>query len=103
MINFRQFFLTFILLGAISYFAFHTFFGTRGYFALNKLNNSIQITTITLQNLRSERLELDHTAKLLRPDSLDRDMLDEQARKILGLARSGEKIIIVETDPSVSE
>jgi cell division protein FtsB len=42
--------------------------------------------------LRAERLEIENRAKLLRPESLDIDMLDEKARNILGVIAPNEEV-----------
>ena len=45
-----------------------------------------------LNILRAERLEIENRAKLLRPGSLDKDMLDEKARNILGVVLPNEQV-----------
>ena len=42
--------------------------------------------------LRAERLEIENRAKLLRPESLDIDMLDEKARNTLGVIAPNEQV-----------
>jgi cell division protein FtsB len=43
--------------------------------------------------LRSERERLDKRVGLMRPDSIDPDMLDELARANLGFAKPGDLVI----------
>ena len=45
-----------------------------------------------LNSLRVERLEIENKAKLLRPESLDKDMLDEKARNVLGVVLPNEQV-----------
>ncbi len=48
--------------------------------------------------VRAERLTIEHKANLLKPDSLDLDLLEEQAKTILGYARSTESLFIEEIE-----
>jgi cell division protein FtsB len=45
-----------------------------------------------LDTVRAERLHIEHRVNLLRSESLDLDILDEQARAILGFAGDGEEV-----------
>ena len=47
--------------------------------------------------LTAERATLEHRVTLLRPDSLDRDLLEEQARKMLNYGHADEIIVFDET------
>jgi cell division protein FtsB len=49
-----------------------------------------------LENSRTERLSLERKANLLKSDSLDLDLLEEQAKNILGYAKPQETLIIEE-------
>lgn len=46
-----------------------------------------------LQHLRHQRADLERRAHLLSRAGLDHDMLDESARRVLGFAAPGEKVI----------
>ena len=48
--------------------------------------------------VRSEREALEHRVSLLHPQTLDADMLDEMARRVLGLGRPDEIIILTERE-----
>ncbi|AGJ01933.1 Phosphatidate cytidylyltransferase [Rickettsia prowazekii str. NMRC Madrid E] len=48
-----------------------------------------------MKNLRAERVELEHNVKLLRTESLNKDMLEEQAKKILGIAAPNEQVFTI--------
>ena len=61
---------------------------------MQKVKSKIDDTIISLDKARSDRIELEHKVKLLRPGSLDKDMLEEEARKVLGVAKEKEEIII---------
>ena len=42
---------------------------------------------------------LERRVSLLRPESLDRDMLEERARAVLDLARPEERVIVIKPAP----
>lgn len=78
------------------YFLFHSVYGTRGIIEYFKLQAELDRSHIKLENLRAERLEIENRAKLLRPGSIDKDMLDEKARNVLGLSVPQEKVFKAE-------
>ena len=86
-----------LLLLILIYFIFHALAGNRGIIAYFKLNQQIEKLTTELDSLRAERIALEHKVNLLK-SPLDKDMLDEQARKILGVSKPNEKIFIVKPD-----
>ncbi len=75
------------------YFIFHSIYGSRGVVAYFRLQSEIDQSTKKLSHLRAERLEIENKTKLLRPESLDLDMLEEKVKKVLGVAEPEEKII----------
>jgi cell division protein FtsB len=76
----------------LSYFVFHSMYGNKGILAYLKVNRQLEKAYDELRTLRAERIEIEHNVKLLRPESLDKDMLDEQARKVLGIASPNEQV-----------
>lgn len=76
------------------YFGFHLMHGDRGYFALRGINQKLAENQKQYDQLQAERIALENRVKLLRPGSLDLDMLDERARVILGAAKPEERVII---------
>ena len=85
-----------ILMAVLLYFIFHAIYGNRGIVAYFQLHQNIDISEKELEQLRAERLEIEHKVKSLKPESLDRDMLDEQARKGLGVAGEKEQAFVPE-------
>lgn len=81
-----------IILLMLLYFVFHSIYGSRGVIAYFKLQAELENAHSKLNTLRVERLEIENRAKLLRPRSLDRDMLDEKARNILGVVLPAEQV-----------
>ncbi|MFM8799526.1 MAG: FtsB family cell division protein [Tagaea sp.] len=78
----------------VGYFAYHSFEGERGIHAFLRLGEQVAIARAHLDDLRDERATLERRVALLRADSLDPDMLDEQARALLNFARPGEIVIL---------
>jgi cell division protein FtsB len=83
----------------VGYFAYHSVEGERGLVAWIRLNEQIQTARAELAGLQAERKALERRVALLRPASLDRDLLDEQARAVLNYARPDE-IVILDRQPS---
>ena len=81
-----------IILLMLSYIIFHSIYGSRGIIAYFQLQTELGNSHTKLERLRAERLEIENRTKLLRPGSLDRDMLDEKIRNVLGLSQTKEKV-----------
>ena len=76
------------------YFGYHLVQGERGLLAWLRLTQDIKVAQAHLVDLHGEKARLDRRANLLRPDQLDRDMLDEQARATLNVAGPNEIVIL---------
>ncbi|MFV9875200.1 MAG: septum formation initiator family protein [Rickettsiales endosymbiont of Dermacentor nuttalli] len=77
-----------------SYFIYHAINGDRGILAFIKLMHLTNKTNIELENIRAERIALEHKVNLMRSEALDLDLLDEQTRKILGYSDTDEIVYI---------
>jgi len=89
-----QFLAIFLSFGLFFYFAYHLVHGDRGYFALKGLEKKLSAAEAKYDENVAERQALENRVKLLRPGSLDLDMLDERARVVLGFAKPDERVII---------
>jgi cell division protein FtsB len=78
---------------AVGYFLYHSVEGDRGILAWMQIRQQIQREEAVLAATRAERKTLEAHVALLRRDNLDRDMLDEQARRVLGLIGDREIVI----------
>lgn len=85
-----------LLVVILSYFSYHAVIGDRGLLALINLSKKIEIARQELDIIHAERTKLERNVMLMRDDSLDLDILDEQARRYLGYAGKDEKIYNVE-------
>lgn len=77
----------------VSYFVYHALHGDRGLIAWRSLEQRVAIADVELNRIRAERLVLEHRVALLRPESLDPDMLDEWSRRILNFGHRDETIV----------
>ena len=79
---------------AIFYFGYHLVEGDRGLYAYGRLVQEIAVAKQALGDATAERRRLERRVSLLRPNGLDTDMLDEQARNVLGVIGRNEVVII---------
>jgi cell division protein FtsB len=82
------------LLIIIAVCIFSVVWSKRGLTTLFALSAQLPNLNEKLDLLRSEKLRLENQAELLRESSLDLDLLDEKARKILDFAKPKESILI---------
>ena len=82
----------------VAYFLYHAVQGDRGIIAWIVLNQQIREAEATLGKVAAERMVLERRVELLRPDSLDPDLLEERARTVLNFARPNELIILLDND-----
>ena len=83
------------------YFSWHALYGSMGLFNYWHIKQDLEIQTLKLNQLKQTRAQLENHAKLLNPSSTDKDLIDEIARKSLGLVSSSERVIIVEDKGTV--
>jgi cell division protein FtsB len=77
----------------LSYFGYHAFQGEFGIYASYAFDERIGELNAELEAIRERRAELEHRVRLLRDGSLEKDMLDEYARRALNLAHEDEIVI----------
>lgn len=80
--------------GAVFYFGYHTIQGDRGLMAWWQLRHEIAESELLLVQSAEARLRLEHRVNLLRPDSLDPDLLEERARAMFNLGHDSEIVIL---------
>lgn len=66
----------------------------RSYLRLSALEKQIEETQAELDALTARKDSLDSKVVMMRPGSINRDLLDEQVRTILGYRSSDEQVII---------
>jgi len=84
-------------LGVMVYFAYHAVHGDHGLYASWRLQSKLDTLRAERDSLIAVRRDLEHKVGLMRPESIDPDMLDEQARATLNLAHPND--ITIFRDP----
>ncbi|MFA7275921.1 MAG: septum formation initiator family protein [Pseudobdellovibrionaceae bacterium] len=90
----RKNLLTLIGMGLCMYFSYHLIQGERSYIRYLGLKTSITHLEGEVDGLKNKRETLETRVAMLRPGSIDKDLLEERARFVLGYRFSGEKDII---------
>lgn len=83
-----------VVLALSGYFAYHALVGDYGLLALQHMDREQAELETTLATLRVEREKLEHRVMLMRPESLDADLLDERARETLNLSHPDDVTIM---------
>ena len=79
----------------IGYLLWHAINGQRSYSEARDIASRIARLTAERDGLRIERMALDRRVALLRPESIDPDMLEELARTKLGFVHPRDIIITI--------
>lgn len=78
----------------VAYFGYFAVYGNHGLVTWLRLDHEIATKRTELEQLQAQRGVLEHRVRLLRPESVDPDLLEEQARARLGLADRDEVVIL---------
>lgn len=78
----------------LGYFGFHAFHGTYGIWAKAGFEAEAEGLEAQLADLLAQSADLERHVALLRSDSLDPDMVDEQARAQLNVIGANEVVIL---------
>ena len=81
-------------MGLAAYFGYYLLYGNHGSVSLVRVQQEIELKQAQLEQIRADRRALEHRVSLLRPESVDPDMLEEQARAQLGLTEHDEVVIL---------
>lgn len=90
----RKNLVTLIGIGLFMYFSYHLIQGERSYIRYISLNQSVSTLEQETVDLKEQRRELETKVAMMRPGSINRDMLEERARVVLGFRRDGEKDLL---------
>ncbi len=74
-------------------FSWYGYKGPRGFAYLNSLENEVAELKLENTNLAIEKAKLDKRVRLMRPEHIDRDMLEELARTELKLLQPNAVIV----------
>lgn len=78
----------------LAYFGFHAFQGEYGIYSKYSLEAQTAELRAEHTELKQQRIALEQRVQLLHDGTLDKDMLDEQARRSLNLSNSDEVVIM---------
>ena len=76
------------------YFCYHLIAGQRGYFRLISLESRIANISSEYESLKIEREAVEKKVVMMRPGSIDRDLLEERVRYVLGYTYDNEIILL---------
>lgn len=76
------------------YFAYHLVAGERSILRLVSLDRQVAAGQIALSDLTAQREALEKRVVMMRPGSIDRDLLEERVRVMLGYTDANERILI---------
>ncbi len=89
-----DFIVTCVCTALLVYFAWHGSKGPRGYAFRDKLAAEAETLEDKYAAIEKNRLLLENRVTLLRPDSIDPDLLDELARAQLEMAAPGDVVVL---------
>jgi cell division protein FtsB len=85
----------------LAYFGFHAYHGEYGIYSKYRYEGEAVELQARLDSIKAERLEMERRVQLLHDGTLEKDMLDEQARRALNLSQADE-IVIMRTSSSAN-
>ena len=77
----------------VAYFAYHAIQGEGGVLAYMHTQSALEKARVVRAELTDQRRALEHRVELLRPESLDRDLLAERARKVLNFGHPNDVVV----------
>ena len=80
----------------LAYFGFHAYHGEFGIYSKYQLEAQAAELNGELANVKAERLQMERRVQLLHDGTLEKDMLDEQARRALNLSHADEITIMLD-------
>ncbi len=86
---------TSIWLGIAFYFVYHIIIGGRGIISWTILSKEVVQLEHELDEIKKSNEFLDNKVKGMRSESLDLDLLEEQAEKVLGFAYPDDTIVLL--------
>ena len=85
-------------LALTGYFVYHLIEGERGLKAWVRVTQELRLAKETLSAVADERAGLEHKVSHMRPEQVDPDLLDSQARRTLDVV-SPDEIVIIQPAP----
>ncbi|WFP74237.1 septum formation initiator family protein [Mesorhizobium sp. WSM4906] len=79
----------------LAYFGFHAYHGEFGIYSKYRLQAQAAELQAQLNTVKARRVDLERRVQLMHEGTLEKDMLDEQARKALNLSQPDEITIML--------
>ena len=79
----------------VSYFGYHAYHGEFGIMSRYRLQAETADLQAQLDAVKARRMELERRVRLMHDGTIEKDMLDEQARGALNLSRADEITIML--------
>lgn len=93
--NKGRFFLPLLTVAFLSYFSFHAYNGEYGIYSSEKLAAQVALLQGERAELGHRRAIMEQEVSLLRDGTIEKDMLDEQARRALNVSMENELTIFI--------
>ncbi len=84
----------------LAYFGFHAYHGEFGIYSKYRYEAEAAELQARLDAITADRVEMERRVQLLHDGTLEKDMLDEQARRALNLSQADEIVIMRSSLPS---
>ena len=78
----------------LAYFGFHAYHGEFGIWSKYRYETAATERQAELDAIKAKRMDLERRVQLLHDGTLEKDMLDEQARRALNLSQADEIVIM---------
>ena len=89
-----DFAVTVVCLSLLGYFGWHASVGPRGYAFHDRLLETADALQGDFATAQQQRIRLEHKVGLMRPESIDPDMLDELARGQLEVTAPNDLVVL---------
>lgn len=76
------------------YFSYHTVRGERSLMQMYALSQNIETMSLEHNNIKAQRERLEKKVVMMRPGTINKDLLEEQVRLVLGYSHSDEVAIL---------
>jgi cell division protein FtsB len=80
----------------LAYFGFHAYHGEFGIFSKYQLEAQAAELNAELAGIKAQRMQMERRVELLHDGTLEKDMLDEQARRALNVSHADEITIMLD-------
>lgn len=92
--NRSRFILPVLAVGVLAYFGYHIYHGEYGLYSRIEVEEHIRLLNVELNKLENERGTLERKIALLQDGTIEKDMLDEWARRNLNVSQPNELTIM---------